>query len=180
MSAASYRPRARVGGAVLTIVVAVLFVVGVVAFLTWFFYCPCERTPGGYLLGSEVREPVEDWRFANEVRLCQIQVRTRPLPHSINLNCMATDDGDLYLSCASCDGKRWSTAALEDPRARLRLDDEVFPVMLTWVTDPVLKDRAWQARIDKIHVLRGGDPDEPPDTPRPPDEEWWTFRVVSR
>ncbi|TVS14810.1 MAG: hypothetical protein EA417_14585 [Gammaproteobacteria bacterium] len=170
---------ARAGGAVLGVIAIILLVLAVAGFLVWFFACPCERTPGSYLFGEVVEEPVRDWTFANEVRLCQIQVATRPLPHAINLNCMATDDGELYLSCAQCDGKRWSTAALARPEARLRLDDRVYPVTLTRITDSDLKDRAWAARIKKIHALRGGALDDPPDTPRPDDDAWWSFHVES-
>ncbi len=170
---------ARARGAVLGVIGVILLGLAVAGFLAWFFACPCERTPGSYLFGEVVEEPVTDWTFANEVRLCQIQVATRPLPHAINLNCMATDDGELYLSCAQCDGKRWSTAALARPEARLRLDDRVYPVTLTRITDPERKDRAWAARINKIHALRGGDPDDPPDTPRPDDDAWWSFHVES-
>lgn len=166
------------GGSVLVTVLVIVLALAVAAFLAWFLVCPCERTPGSHLRGERVQERVTDWRFANDVRLCQIQVRTRPLPHAINLNCMATDEGELYLSCASCEGKRWSTAALNDPRARLRLDDQVYPVQLTRVTDPAELDRAWHTRAAKLHRLRGAD-GAPPDNPRPQANGWWSFRVVS-
>ena len=155
--------------ATLLLIVTGLVVAG---FLTWFFYCPCERSPGGYLLGEEASTPVTDWSFANDmetVPLCQIQVDAGLLPHSINLNCMA-DSGELFLSCASCDGKRWSTAALANPEARLRAAGIVYPVTITRVTDPATLDRAWVARAAK----RG----RPTDTPR--QDGWWSFRVVSR
>ena len=133
-----------------------------------YFYCPCSRLPGGYLLGDEAASPVSDWTFANEVPLCQVEVQTG-LPHSVNLNCMATE-GRLYLSCASCDGKRWSSAALENPSARLRVGDKVYPVTLTRVTESAELDTAWLARATKT---RG-----PTDAPRP--EHWWSFSVTSR
>jgi len=142
------------------------------AFLIWFFSCPCARTSGGYLLGTENSEPVADWSFANDmssVPLCQIQVSTGLLPHSINLNCMASA-GELYLSCSGCDGKRWSSAALENSNARLRADGTVYPVTVTRVTDSATLDRAWIARAAKLG--------RPTDTPR--QEGWWSFRVVSR
>lgn len=178
---ASYHPRAgaRIRGAVLGVAVLVLLALAAAAFFTWFWLCPCERTPGAYLRGELVEEPVVDWRFANDVPLCQIQVPTRPLPHAINLNCMATEQGDLYLSCAQCEGKRWSTAALADPRARLRLGDAVYPVLLSHVTDAEEIDGAWQARTAKLHALRVGDGSPPPQNPRPDDAAWWTFRVLS-
>jgi hypothetical protein len=135
----------------------------------WTSQCPCERTPGGWLFGDQVDAPVTDWSFANSVPLCQIQVRNGPLPHSINLNCMASE-GRLYLSCAGCEGKTWSTAALARPEARLRLDGAVYPVRLTRVVDPAVLDEAWRAREAKL----GRDPD------RPREDGWWTFLVESR
>lgn len=157
-------------GGVLGAVLGLLAVVAVGAFAVYFFYCPCERTPGGYLLGDVVEAPVTDWSFANEVPLCQIEVDRGLLPHSVNLNCMATEDGRLYLSCASCDGKVWSAAAVNEPEARLRVGEEVYPVRLARVTDAAELDAAWQARARKTG--RGTD------VPR--QDGWWSFRVVSR
>jgi len=159
---------ARVSGLmrVLFVVVLVLVVAGAAG---WFFYCPCERTPGGWLLGESVTEPIEDWSFANEVRLCQIQVQAGVLPHSINLNCMASQ-GRLYLSCAACEGKNWSTAALANPVARLRLDGRVYPVILKRIEDPTVLDEAWRARESKL----GRDPE------RPREDGWWSFLAESR
>ena len=117
-------------------------------------------------------EPVTDWSFTNsldDVPLCQIEVNAGLLPHSINLNCMSAD-GELYLSCASCDGKRWSTAVINNPAARLRAAGRVYPVTVTRVEDPATLDRAWIARASKLG--------RPIDTPR--QDGWWSFRVVSR
>ena len=131
--------RTYISGAALT---TLLFIVGVAAMLVVAvsFHCPCSRLPGGYLLGNEVAEPVEDWTFANQVPLCQVEVDAG-VPHSVNLNCMASE-GRLYLSCANCAGKRWSEAALRDPAARLRVDSSVYPVTLTRVEDPAELDIA--------------------------------------
>ncbi|MGE0623148.1 MAG: hypothetical protein AB7I04_20195 [Pseudomonadales bacterium] len=159
-------------GKVLTAVLLLILGIGIAAVLAWTYYCPCERTPGGYLLGPEATEPVADWSFVNDleaVPLCQIQVQVGVLPHSVNLNCMA-DGGELFLSCASCDGKRWSMAALAHPDVRLRAGDRVYPVSVTRVTDPTTLDRAWIARAAKLGRAT--------DTPR--QEGWWSFRVVSR
>lgn len=166
-------------GKIISAVAVVLLLGAGGAFAGWFFGCPCEFTPGGYLLGEEVEEPVDDWSFANEVGLCQIQVRTPVLPHSVNLNCMATGSGELYLSCSYCDGKRWSGAARADENARIRIGERVYPVMVSRVRDGSEKDRAWAARLEKLEDLDVPGSGTPPGTPRPPDEEWWTFRVVS-
>ncbi|MCB1683724.1 MAG: hypothetical protein R3E82_04125 [Pseudomonadales bacterium] len=158
-----------VRGATRVAVLAGVAVIAVAGFTLWSALCPCERAPGGYLFGEESSEPVTDWTFANDVDLCQIEVRSWGLPHSVNLNCMAAD-GDLYLSCASCDGKYWSTAALQRPDARLRVGTKVYPVTVSRVQDPATLDLAWRARADKVG--RGAD--------QPRQEGWWSFRVVSR
>jgi hypothetical protein len=159
----------RMQGKVLPMVLALLSALALGAFLVWFFSCPCERIPGGYLRGDEVAEPVTDWSFANEVPLCQIQVQAGWLPHSINLNCMASQ-GELYLSCSGCAGKRWSGAAVESSEARLRAGTSVYPVSVRRELDPGTLDRAWLARAVKVGA--------PTDTPRP--SHWWSFRVISR
>jgi hypothetical protein len=125
--------------------------------------------PGLYLRGIEASERVTDWSFANQVPLCQIQVDTGLLPHALNLNCWSNTAGDLYLSCAGCDSKRWSGAAVANNQARLRLDKMVYPVTLTRVVDAGDLDRAWESRAIKL----GSQGDARP-------EGWWSFRVVSR
>lgn len=149
------------------LVVVVLALVAV-AFALQTFFCPCARLPGGHLLGDEIAEPVSDWSFANAVPLCQVEVQAL-LPHSVNLNCMASG-GRLYLSCANCEGKRWSRTALVNPDVRLRVGDAVYPVTVTRVEDPAELDVAWQARAQKV----GQSADD-----RPP-SGWWSFRVQSR
>lgn len=158
----------KISGAVLLPVLGVLGAAALTGAVVYFFYCPCERTPGGWLLGTEVSEPVSDWSFANRVPLCQIQVAGW-LPHSVNLNCMSAS-GKLYLSCSSCEGKRWSTYALANPNGRIRLNGSVYPVTLTRVEDPEVLDEAWRARAAKVG--RDSTP------PRP--EGWWSFSLKSR
>ena len=149
------------------------------AFLAWSFTCPCDRSPGGYLFGAGPEEQLADWSFANDVPLCQIQVSAGLLPYSINLNCMATSTGELYLSCGRCEAKRWSGAVLDDSTIRLRLDETVYPVTATRVLDPDELDRAWVARVDKLQVHSSPlNPAVPVGTPRP--DSWWSFRVKSR
>ena len=158
---------------------AALVVVLVIGFYGWSATCPCDRTPGAILFGDEHEEPVDDWTFANQVTLCQIQIRAGLLPHAINLNCFATESGDLYLSCSNCAGKRWSGFAVEDGTAWLRLEGTVYPVQLTRAMDADELDTAWEARLDKLHSLEEpANPPVPLGTPRP--DAWWSFRVVSR
>lgn len=155
-------------GAIWQTLLGIVVAAALAAGATYFFYCPCGIVPGGWLLGDEVTAPVSDWSRANDVALCQLQV-SAGLPHSVNLNCMATN-GRLYLSCANCAGKRWSTAALADPDARIRIGSNVYPVRLRRVTDPDVLDAAWLARATKLG--------QPLDTPRA--KGWWSFQAVSR
>jgi len=155
------------------ILLLVLVTLGVVLFggaSYWAVACPCDRTPGLYLRGTVATAPVTDWSFSNQVPLCQVQVDAGLLPHALNLNCMATSTGELYLSCAGCEGKRWSAAALANNQARLRLNDTVYPVTLTRVTEPSELDRAWDARAAKTGMNNAGRRED----------GWWSFRVTSR
>jgi hypothetical protein len=162
-----------------SVLLAVLVVVPVSGFLYWFFTCPCDTIPGGYLLGAETEAPIEDWSFANDISLCQVQINAGVLPHSINLNCMSTTTGNLYLSCSQCGSKRWSNAVLNDGTARLRLNATVYPVNLTRVLDPGELDQAWNARVTKLNTISvPASAPPPPDAPRP--DGWWSFRVESR
>lgn len=162
------------------IVLGLALVVGLFYGGRWFLTCPCDTMPGAVLWGEIVAEPVTDWTFANEVELCQVQVRGTIFPQALNLNCMATRDGQLYLSCSRCEAKRWSRLAMNNETGRLRLNGRVYPVTINRVTDPAEADRSWEARLIKLEnstVLGSG---TPVGTPRPSDEEWWTFRVASR
>src|SRR5258708_2082057 len=98
-------------------VVLALVLVGVAG---WTTVCPCNHIPGFVLLGNVRHEPVTDWSFANDVPLCQIQINTGRGPHSINLNCMATPNGQLFLSCSVGTRKYWCQQVDKDQPARLR------------------------------------------------------------
>ena len=162
-------------GAIVAAVAASLLVT---AFLGWSVTCPCDRSPGGLLFGDRADGEISDWSFANDVPLCQIQIAGL-VPYSVNLNCMATSSGDLYLSCSVCDLKRWAGIVVGNGRAKMRLDGTVYPVTATRVMDPDELDRAWVARVDKLQVHSTPiNPAVPVGTPRA--DRWWSFRVVSR
>jgi len=61
-----------------------IVVIGGVA--VWTTTCPCNRTPGFMLLGDVQATPVTDWRFVNDVPLCQIQMYAGIMPDAVNLN----------------------------------------------------------------------------------------------
>ena len=129
--------------------------------------CPCGPMPGAWLFGNAVTEPIDDWSFANEVPLCQVQV-TNWRPHSVNLNCMSAD-GELYISCSNCAAKSWSNTAVETKTGRIRMGDDVYSVRLRRLTDNAQLDIAWQARLAKIKRDKS--------MPRP--DHWWSFQLTS-
>jgi hypothetical protein len=152
-------------------------------FMIFSSICPCELMPGGVLFGETVDTPVANWNntTANQENLCQLQIWAGIRPHSINLNCMATPEGELFLSCSVCDRKYWAARVEMDEEAVIRLGDLLYPVLLNRETDPVAMDRSFRARVNKLQYTDL----ETMVTPRPPlDQErfdhWWTFRVTSR
>jgi len=149
----------------------------------WTVTCPCDGTPGFVLLGERNDEPVADWTFANDVPLCQIQISIAMRPHSVNLNCMASPDGELFLSCSVGETKYWCPRVGEDEPARLRLNGVVYPVVLNRVMDTATLDKSWAARIRKLQkpgviAMQPGQRGPSPEAERP--GHWWTFHVRSR
>jgi hypothetical protein len=155
-----------------------LLVAGIGAFLYFSLICPCERTPGAYLYGEVATEEVVDWYFVNEVPLCQIQIWAGIRPHSVNLNCMSSPQGELFLSCSVCDTKYWAGQVADGEEGRLRLNGVVYPVTFNRVRDASILNRAWAARVAKLQVHGGpGNPAPPPDSRR--NDRWWSFQLVS-
>jgi len=152
-------------------------------FLIYSSICPCTLVPGGYLFGETVDTPVTDWTTtnANQENLCQLQIWDGFRPHSINLNCMATPAGELFLSCSVCDRKYWASKVEPNETAILRLGELLYPVFLNRERSPQAMDRAFEARVLKLQHTDL----ETMVTPRPPlgqqrFDHWWTFRVTSR
>ena len=152
-----------------TLLIAAITISATGLVMTFVVRCPCERMPGTVLSGSQVSAPVSDWSFANDVRLCQIEVQG-VIPWSVNLNCMADAQGALFLSCARCDGKYWSSRALSNPEARIRIGGDLYPVRLARVQVNERQDHAWRTRAAKTGMGV--------DRPRP--DHWWSFAVTSR
>jgi hypothetical protein len=148
----------------------------------WALTCPCEGVPGFVLGGDLQEELVTDWSFANDVDLCQIQISVGWRPHSVNLNCFATPAGELYLSCSAGDNKYWCPQVGANEPARLRLDGNVYAVVLNRVSDTATLEAAWAARIAKLQKpevqrVQPGGVSPPPDARRP--DSWWSFHVRS-
>ena len=151
------------------LLLALVVVIPVIAVSYWAWSCPCDQTPGLYLRGMHASEKVTNWSFANQVPLCQLEVDTGLLPHALNLNCWSDTNGDLYLSCGNCEGKRWSTAAVANPQARVRVGQTVYPVTLTRILGDDALATVWQSRGVKL-----------PNASDPRPAGWGVFRAASR
>jgi hypothetical protein len=112
-----------------------------------------ERIPGGVLDGKVVGEEVNNWSFVAEAGLCDLETRVN-FPHSVKLNCF-NDGPELYIGCMSCEGKLWSSYISNDPRGRIRVEGNVYPVSFRRLEAGAEMDSAWRSRLAK---LRPGQP----------------------
>ena len=161
-----------------TVWVAALCALVAAGAVGWSATCPCDRTPGLVLLGSSEPAPVADWGFANDVPLCQVQVWTNTGPRAMNVTCMATPVGELFISCSNGAEKYWCGQVGQDEHARLRLNHAIYPVVLNRVVDRATLDRAWVARVSKLQVHNpSGAPVPASGAARP--ESWWSFEARS-
>jgi hypothetical protein len=164
---------------IILLALTALLVVTAGGIAVWTTTCPCNRAPGFMLLGDVQETPVTDWSFVNDVPLCQIQIYAGLIPHAVNLNCMATPEGELFLSCSVCSTKYWASHVGANEPGRLRLNGRVYPVVLNRVQDEAILDRAWAARVKKlqVHGEPPYNPAPPPDAKRP--DSWWSFQLRS-
>lgn len=130
---------------------------------------PCERMPGGVLNGAVVGEPVADWSKNEDLGLCALESRPE-FPHSVTVACWQWNK-DLYVGCMSCDGKIWSNYVSNDPRARIKIGDKVYPVKMNRIVDKDAMQQPWQARWE----MRDGE-GPAPSIPEP----YWLYRLTSR
>lgn len=132
---------------------------------------PWERTPGFRLFGDVVREPVEDWSFAEAE--ATIAVETRPwygIPHSVTTVCFV-HDGALYVPSRNPRGKRWVSSVLRDPRVRLRIAGRIYERRAVRITDDALAEALHEKLRMRFHRPR----QEPSERP-----EMWFFRMDPR
>ena len=152
----------------LTSILFVLAGFAAIAGIAYVTACPCGPVPGVWLFGERIEASVEDWGFANDAPLCQVQVYTWK-PHAINLNCMS-DNGELFVSCSNCEGKSWSGYVSENPKGNIKIDARVYPVNVIRVTTSTELDRVWSARLRKIKS----------DSAQSRPDHWWAFKLESR
>ena len=132
--------------------------------LTFWYVCPCERTPGGPLQFVGATAPVEDWGFANEVGP---YLKFKPLFPGQSANCMS-DQQKLYISCA-LRRKILVNNSVAQRFGRIAVGDRAYPVRMRRLLAPSELDLAWRARAQKTG--RGLD--------QPRAMHWWSFELTS-
>jgi hypothetical protein len=133
---------------------------------------PCGPIAGGRLDGSTSAAPA-DWRFTDGVST--IQVETRPEdPYSVTTWCFSDGTG-LYVPSRSAARKPWVQNVLADPRVRLRIEDRVFEMTASRVTDAAELRRVIPLLRAKYRMARWGMDDDPASAPGT-----WFFRMTPR
>jgi len=89
---------------------------------------------GGRLSGQVVDVPVDDWSFAKQYELAQLETRPDD-PYSVNIHYYVVE-GRLYVE-ANPDRafSRWRNYLWDDPRVRVRFGERVYEVKAVEVTD---------------------------------------------
>ena len=129
---------------------------------------PRDVQPGLWLSGEEVSGTVDDWRFTDQLE--EIFIEARPwygLPHSTTIWCVAFQ-GSLFIGSYGEEKKRWEVNLQADPQARLKINDRLYDVVVTQVTDQSLTaelDQAYNAKYDMAEVFGNEIP------------AWWFYRV---
>lgn len=129
---------------------------------------PCGPIAGGKLSEPEVTEPITDFRFVQNENRCALEVGGND-PHSVTVNCWAVGK-QLFIGCQDCADKSWSSTIQQNPDARVRIGEFVYPVKATRMKDPVAIERAWNFRLQKY------DDGEPGPVP----EGYWLYHMKSR
>ncbi len=134
-------------------------------------YEPRDQSPGLWLVGDLVAEPVSDWAFTSEHEEIFVQTRSPWLiPHSVTTYCV-TYAGDFYLFSAYYGGgefpqsRRWNQNVVRDPRVRLKIGDGLYDVTLEHIAGNALREPVHQAfaakypawnspGLENVHIFR--------------------------
>ena len=107
-----------------------------------------------------------------------VVARSATCPCEMNVTCMVTPEGELFISCSRGAEKYWCGQVGQDESWRLRLPVAICPVVLNRVVDRATLDRAWVARVSTLQVHNPSDaPVSASGAARP--ESWWSFEARS-
>jgi hypothetical protein len=148
------------------IVAVIALLIGLTFFGARYHDGPLGPIPGGPLAsGTPVAEAIDDWSFAAEVPEVELQLASQDRSRTVWL---IVSDGKAYVPAAVeyPPGKTWHRAALEDGKATLRIQGNLYPVTLAKIDDPALRDAARAVGAKKYPTRPGG--------------ESWLFGVTTR
>lgn len=124
-------------------------------------FAPQERSAGFWIKGTLITTPVSDWSFTDQVEEISVETRTWYfIPHSVNVYC-ATYNGELYLFSAYYQGgefpyeRLWNQNVLRDPHVRIKIGDQLFNRVVSFVTDMTEKEAVLQNFAKKYPEWRG-------------------------
>jgi len=125
----------------LRIVAGLVALIAVLALGVYAWGQPIQQIPGRRLRGNEVTQPVTDWSFVNRVGLCEVEVNPDS-PHSVTVGCYGAPQY-LYVSHTIIPGARksWAEILMDNPNARVKFDDNVYPVKATRIYDPAERQK---------------------------------------
>ena len=130
----------------------------------------CEPTfifPGGELTGGEQPMP-SSWAFTRDFDTVQIETRPGD-PYSVNVWGVGVDRR-FYVAASDADDAAWARAIEAEPLVRLRIGDNVYPLLATRTDDPRELAEVIDAYVDKY----GGDRE------RSFIQHAWVYRLESR
>jgi hypothetical protein len=103
---------------------------------------PHDRIPGLWLKGNLVTTPVSDWSFTDKIETVNVQTSTwYGIPHSVTTYCVAYN-GQLYLTSVYPagvvypNGRNWNSNVARDPHVRIKIGNNVYDRVLSYVSDP--------------------------------------------
>jgi hypothetical protein len=146
-------PNLKTAGKVAGAIVACLVVALIVLRFTGL--SPHDRIPGLWLKGNLVTTPVTDWSFTDKYETVKVQTNTwYMIPHSVTTYCVAYN-GQLYLTSVYPPGvvyphgRNWNTNVARDPHVRIKIGDNVYDRVLSFVTDPAEHEAVFQMKRKK-------------------------------
>ncbi|MBW2241470.1 MAG: hypothetical protein JRH01_05745 [Deltaproteobacteria bacterium] len=131
---------------------------------------PVGPFPGGQLSGREHPYPRDGFGFAAAEERVAVEVGGNS-PHSVHTWAIVLEDTLFIPADFFNPGKRWPQLAMDDPRARIRVVEEVYPCRLLRIEDGELIDRLRAATAEKYEIE--------PDSWAARIEVWW-FRIERR
>jgi len=132
---------------------------------------PADESPGLWLNGDVVAQPVDNWQFAAEIE--EIFVETSPwygIAHSTTIWSVVSE-GKLFIGSYGEEKKTWENNLAQDSEARLGISDKLYEVVITPVTDKQLTadlDLAYIQKYDMAAVFGSETP------------VWWFYHVEQR